>query len=286
MKRLAEQTLYEILEVPPGAAFAEIERAYERAVALYGPGSVATYTLMSSEEANLLSARIEEARRTLLDQAARARYDETLGLGPATPAGRAEGSAPAEAVPAPAPAVPAAGIQPAEAPPAPAVPAPDRPAPPREPAAAPSAPAADAAPPAPEVAPAVVPLPLTAVAAPAAQASGPTPIPLRVEAGPAAERDVVVAENTDWTGDVLRRVREARGLSIQQVADRTRVVRHHIENIEADRFGLLPAPVYLRGILQTIARELRLDGQKVARSYLERVLAANLPPAPPPPRSR
>jgi cytoskeletal protein RodZ len=63
------------------------------------------------------------------------------------------------------------------------------------------------------------------------------------------------------------------------------VTRHHIENIEADRFDVLPAAVYLRGILLSIARELRLDGQKVARSYLERVTAASAP-APPPQRPR
>jgi cytoskeletal protein RodZ len=84
----------------------------------------------------------------------------------------------------------------------------------------------------------------------------------------------VVAEATTWSGEVLRKLREARGISLQQISDRTKVTRHHIENIEADRFELLPASVYLRGILLSIARELRLDGQKVARSYLERVAAA------------
>ena len=42
---------------------------------------------------------------------------------------------------------------------------------------------------------------------------------------------------------------------------------------EADRFSALPAQVYLRGILLAVARELRLDGPKVARSYLERMAA-------------
>ncbi|MFT3916244.1 MAG: helix-turn-helix domain-containing protein [Anaeromyxobacteraceae bacterium] len=56
------------------------------------------------------------------------------------------------------------------------------------------------------------------------------------------------------------------------------MTRHHLENIEADRFSALPAPVYLRGILFGLARELRLDGQRVARSYLERMAAALSPP--------
>jgi hypothetical protein len=36
-------------------------------------------------------------------------------------------------------------------------------------------------------------------------------------------------------------------------------------------------PAYLRGIVMCIARELRLDGQKVARSYLERAAGAARP---------
>jgi cytoskeletal protein RodZ len=56
---------------------------------------------------------------------------------------------------------------------------------------------------------------------------------------------------------------------VAQLAERTKITRHHIENVEQDRFRMLPAPVYLRGIVMSIARELRLDGQKVARSYLE-----------------
>jgi cytoskeletal protein RodZ len=79
---------------------------------------------------------------------------------------------------------------------------------------------------------------------------------------------------------VLRQIREARGISLQVISERTKVTRHHIENIEADRFEQLPAAVYLRGILLSIARELRLDGQKVARSYLERVTAASQATAP------
>ena len=74
-------------------------------------------------------------------------------------------------------------------------------------------------------------------------------------------------------------VREARGLTTAALSERTKVIRHHIENIETDRFDALPAPVYLRGILMSLARELRLDGQKVSRSYLER-MAGEVGPAP------
>jgi cytoskeletal protein RodZ len=63
-------------------------------------------------------------------------------------------------------------------------------------------------------------------------------------------------------------VREASGLSLEQVAERTRITRIHLENVEADRYDHLPATVYLRGILVNLARELRLDPARVSKSYL------------------
>jgi cytoskeletal protein RodZ len=58
------------------------------------------------------------------------------------------------------------------------------------------------------------------------------------------------------------------------MAERTKLSRAHIEMVEAGRFAELPVAVYLRGIVMCLARELRLDGQKVARSYLERAAGA------------
>lgn len=218
MKRISEQTLYEILEVPQDATGAVIEAACARALALYGPGSLATYTLMSAEEAALLTRRIEEAKATLLDPGSRSTYDESLRRGPAAPA-------------EPGPAAP--------------------------PGAATEPPAAEDA----EAAPVPGPILLEREVAASAPASPPA--------------EPVIPEGGPWTGDVLRRVREARGITVRQIADRTKVTRHHIENIEDEKFSALPAPVYLRGILLSIARELRLDGQKVARSYLDRAAEAD-----------
>jgi curved DNA-binding protein CbpA len=247
VKRLADQTLYEILEVPRDAAPEQIAAAYERARALYAPDSLATYTLIPSEEVALLSRRIEEAKETLLDADARARYDASLAGGAAAGprAARAEAGNGARAAPFGFPPVIPALRAPApirldrEVAPTPAEPAEPRP----EPAAAP------------------IPAPL-----PAPRILAPPPAP--------APAEVPLPEGALWTGEALRKVREARGLSVQQICERTKVTRHHLENIEAERFPDLPAPVYLRGILLSMARELRLDGQKVARAYLERVAAA------------
>lgn len=74
--------------------------------------------------------------------------------------------------------------------------------------------------------------------------------------------------DAEFNGELLRKVRTAMGLSLQQIADRTRISTRHLESIEADRYAALPVPVYLRGILMNLARELGLDGLRVAKSYL------------------
>jgi len=225
VKRLAEQSLYEILEIPRDASPDEVANAYERAKALYGPGSLATYTLMPPEDAALLTRRIEEARSVLTDPATRADYDAHLSGG----GGVREPRAPAAGAPAHLPPI----IPPVRAPAAGGEARPTAEAP--------------VAPPAPAVA-----------APPQPRAPPPFSHP----------------EGAPWTGEVLRRARESRGMTVQQLSQRTKITRHHLENVEADRHDRLPAPVYLRGMLMSIAKELRLDGQKVARSYLDAVAAA------------
>ena len=306
MKRLSDQTLYEILEVPVDAPPEEIERAYARAVALYGPDSLATYSLVSPDEARLLNNRIEEARSVLLDAAARAGYDERIGVrapssvGVPVPAPPASVGPPAPiAPPAPAPIAPATTPWPPPAPvkvappllrepPPPALGAPPAAVEPEvaaplvqvplllQPPTAPAPAPVSAPPPAAEASPAV-PVPAAApLATPVPAAQAPSPILLNREL--AGQREVVIPEGAAWTGEMLRQVREARGISTVVLSERTKVIRYHIENIEADRFAALPVGVYLRGILMSLARELRLDGQKVARSYLDRMAAEVGPP--------
>ncbi len=54
-------------------------------------------------------------------------------------------------------------------------------------------------------------------------------------------------------GARLRAAREARGLSIEEVADRLRLNEALVLAMEEDRFGLLGAPVFARGHLKNYA---------------------------------
>jgi hypothetical protein len=110
----------------------------------------------------------------------------------------------------------------------------------------------------------------TVASPPARRAPTPPPVPSRR----ATEHDSFSSEGAVYTGDVLKRAREARGLTVEQVCARTRIPRQHVVNLEADRYDQLPAAVYLRGVLMALSKELRLDGQKVSRSYMEAIAAA------------
>ncbi len=75
MKRIEEQSYYEILEVSPEADPKEIQRAYDHAKETFHADSLAIYTLFTEEEIGKLQAAIEEAYRVLMDEALRKSYD-------------------------------------------------------------------------------------------------------------------------------------------------------------------------------------------------------------------
>ncbi|PFG73981.1 helix-turn-helix domain-containing protein [Tepidiforma thermophila] len=62
-------------------------------------------------------------------------------------------------------------------------------------------------------------------------------------------------------GHTLREARERRGLTIEQVAQETRISPRFLEALEAEEFDALPAPVYVRGFLRSYANFLRIDPQ-------------------------
>ncbi|MFQ5878032.1 MAG: helix-turn-helix domain-containing protein [Acidobacteriota bacterium] len=109
-------------------------------------------------------------------------------------------------------------------------PAPPEPAEPLEPAAAGSGPASTARPP--------------------QRGPGPRPVP--------------------GSGAELSRERQRLGLSLESIAETTKVRIHHLKAIEEERFGALPAGVFVRGFLKEYARCLSLAPDEVADQYMKR----------------
>jgi curved DNA-binding protein CbpA len=73
------------------------------------------------------------------------------------------------------------------------------------------------------------------------------------------------------TGADLKRIREARGIALREIATQSKIGMRFLEYIEEDRLPFLPAPVYLRGFLQEYARVVGLDATKVVASYMGRL---------------
>lgn len=80
-------------------------------------------------------------------------------------------------------------------------------------------------------------------------------------------------------GEVLRSAREARGWSVQDVYERTRISRGSIEAMEADDFSGFAGPVYARMFLRDYCRALDVDEGPLLQMLTDRV--APLPKPPP-----
>jgi flagellar biosynthesis protein FlhG len=92
-------------------------------------------------------------------------------------------------------------------------------------------------------------------------------------------------EDGVYDGEVLRRIRMGRGIELEEVANITKIGMAHLRNIEANRYELLPAQVYLRGFLREIARCLRVDATAAVESYMLK-LQAQVGSGPQKPRPR
>jgi cytoskeleton protein RodZ len=76
------------------------------------------------------------------------------------------------------------------------------------------------------------------------------------------------AEGSGSFGEWLRRQREMREISLRDIADRTKISLRYLEAMEADRFDLLPAPIFAKGFLREYARYVGLSADEVVNHYL------------------
>jgi flagellar biosynthesis protein FlhG len=83
---------------------------------------------------------------------------------------------------------------------------------------------------------------------------------------------------TQFSGALLRKVRQSQGVEIPDIARVTKISTAHIQAIESELPGDLPAPVYVQGFVQQIARFLKLDPAQVAKTYMRRLREAGTRP--------
>jgi len=77
--------------------------------------------------------------------------------------------------------------------------------------------------------------------------------------------------DTEFSGELLKRLRETAGLSLEDMAMITKISKRYLRAIEGDDFATLPAKVYIRGFVGQYARVLGLDSGRVAQSFLSLV---------------
>lgn len=68
-------------------------------------------------------------------------------------------------------------------------------------------------------------------------------------------------------GGVLRAAREARRLSVSELAEATRIKVQVIQSMEADDFSRIAAPIYAKGFIRLYAEQVGLDPEPLLEEY-------------------
>lgn len=84
----------------------------------------------------------------------------------------------------------------------------------------------------------------------------------------------------ETVGQFLRRHRQERQMSVEEVARTTRVPAASIERIEADRFDELPGEVFVRGFLTAYARAVDVSPEEALARYTSSRRVAWVTPLP------
>ncbi len=72
---------------------------------------------------------------------------------------------------------------------------------------------------------------------------------------------------SDALGERFRAAREARGLSLSDVADQIRIRSVYLAAIEEENWSAIGVPVYVRGFLRTYARFLGIDPEEAVGAF-------------------
>ncbi len=260
MSQREQTNYYEILEITPDAAATEIHKAYQRARQTYSQDNPALYSMFSPEEARELLRLIDEAYSVLGNQATRKTYDDSLG-------GRTAGAKGASSAPM------------------------------SPPLATPAAPTAQSA--------AFISQPSLTVAPAPVQAqeshrTTPPPITAQTFSSEVSNEYTVkrrelsqaatptgqgrtglstyklddsfeneIASASEFDGGFLQRVRLYKNISIDKLSDATRISRPYLMAVETNDYKSLPAAVFVRGFVVQIARQLGIDENKAASSYMK-----------------
>ena len=69
-------------------------------------------------------------------------------------------------------------------------------------------------------------------------------------------------------GEQLRLAREARGITLRQISDQTRISIRYLEAIEADDYKRLPGGIFNRSFIKSYAKQIGFDEKEAVEGYL------------------
>ena len=78
-----------------------------------------------------------------------------------------------------------------------------------------------------------------------------------------------ITNQTVWSGDFLKKVREYKKISFEKLQEKTKVNPWYLKALETMDPKNLPAPVFVRGYVAQMARELGLKEKEVTESYMK-----------------
>jgi len=76
--------------------------------------------------------------------------------------------------------------------------------------------------------------------------------------------DEIIETTTSPAGERLREAREAKGLSLEELASQTRIPLRHLQSLEQGDWARLPAPTYTIGFAKSYASAVGLDRNEIA----------------------
>lgn len=78
-------------------------------------------------------------------------------------------------------------------------------------------------------------------------------------------------------GEKLQQAREARGATIAEVAEQTRISPLYIESIENNDYRILPGGIFNKGFVKSFAKYVGVDEQEALQDYLNLMASQEMP---------
>lgn len=238
MAHFSEQNFYEILEVAPEATSEEIQKAFHKAKSTYSPNSPALYSVFSEDEAKELLKLIDEAYAVLSNHAKRREYDKSVF-----------GKSSAETV---ATVVPFKNNDTSSMTDLPDFMLPESEAPQEV-----------------VITKTQITSQVQTPVTPAASVSTLSGKTIISHFNVQDDFEEEIKNQTVFDGTFLQKVRHYKNISLDQLSETSRISRSYLIAIETNDFHALPAAVYVRGFISSVARLLGLKEKPVVDSFMK-----------------